>query len=94
MCVCECECVCMCVCVCDCCQIPWVLGSLILLAMSTFSPVGLLSSNDMRMCACVCVCVCGWNELEVCIMLAYPHNYQFVLCYASAIHKHTHPQTI
>ena len=30
-------------------------------------------------CVCVCACVhacvhvCGWNELEVCTMLAYPH---------------------
>ena len=30
-------------------------------AMSTFSPVGLWSSNGMRMCACVCVCVDGIN---------------------------------
>ena len=40
----------------------------------------------MRMCVCVCV----WNELEVCTTLAYPHNYEFILYYASAIHKHTH----
>ena len=38
-------CVCVCVCVC--------------VAMSTFSPVGELSRNGMRMCVCVCVCVCA-----------------------------------
>ena len=26
-------------------------------AMSTFSPIGLWSSNGMKMCVCVCVCV-------------------------------------
>ena len=26
-----------------------------LLAMSTFNPIGLLSSDSMRMCVCVCV---------------------------------------
>ena len=26
---------------------------------------------------CVCVCVCGWNELEVCTTLAYPHISSF-----------------
>ena len=30
-------------------------------AMSTFSPIGTLSSNGMRMCVCVCVCVDGMN---------------------------------
>ena len=51
-------------------------------AMSTFNPVGSLSSNGMRMC----VCVCGWNELEVCTMLAYPHM---------SVHSvHTYPQTV
>ena len=27
------------------------------LAMSTFSPIGLQSSKGIRMCVCVCVCV-------------------------------------
>ena len=42
-------------------------------AMSTFSPVGSLSANGMKLCVCVCVCVCvcGRNELEVCTTLAY-----------------------
>ena len=31
-----------------------------LMAMSTFSPVGLRSSNGMSVCVCVCVCV--WTE--------------------------------
>ena len=33
------------------------------------------------MCVCVrereSVCECGWNELEVCTMLAYPHISSF-----------------
>ena len=56
-------------------------------------------------CVYVCVCVCGWNELEVCTTLTYPHiyyyiNYQFIpyYNYASMVHKlsstHRHPQTI
>ena len=51
-----------------------------LMAMSTFSPVGLRSSNGMRecVCVCVCVCVCGRNELNLCTTLAYPHVYQFI----------------
>ena len=58
------------------------------LAMSTFSPIGSWSSNGMRMCVCasLCACVCGWNELEACAMLAYPH--------VSVHSVHTHPQTI
>ena len=31
------------------------------LAMSTFSPIGMWSSNAMRMCVCVCVCVDRMN---------------------------------
>ena len=38
------------------------------------------------------VCVCGWNEFEVCSILAYPH--QFILYYTSAIHKHTHTRIL
>ena len=49
----------------------------VVLAMSTFRPVGSWSSNGMRerkcVCICVCLCVCGRNELEVCTTLAYPH---------------------
>ena len=45
----------------------------VLLAMSTFSPIGLRSSNGMRMCmchsvcACVCVCVCACACMFVCV---------------------------
>ena len=56
------------------------------IAMSTFSPVSLLS-NGMRVCVCVCegvcvcVCVCvhvlAQNELEMCTTLAYPHISSF-----------------
>ena len=44
-------------------------------AMSTFSPVGLRSTNGVCVRACViaCVCVCVQNELEVFTVLAYPH---------------------
>ena len=56
-------------------------------------------------CVCVCVCVyacvhayvrvCGWNEPEVCSMLAYPHISSFHTCQCCAqAHAHTHPQTI
>ena len=55
--------------------------------MSAFGPVGSQPSNGMRMC--VCVRACGQNELEVCSMLAYTHNYPFILYCVSAIHKHT-----
>ena len=56
-------------------------NSVSFLAMSTFSPVGSLSSDGM----CVCVCVCGRNELEVCTTLAYPHIQALA---------YMHPQTI
>ena len=32
------------------------------MTMSTFSPVGLQSSNGMRMCVSQCMCVCVWTE--------------------------------
>ena len=51
-------------------------------ALSTFSPIGLRSSNGMRMCDCECVCVYGMN-------LKYAWH-QFIPYYAGAIHKHTH----
>ena len=44
----------------------------------------------------VCACVCGQNELKTCITLAYPHiimSYEFIPCYASAVHKHMHTHT-
>ena len=56
--------------------------------MSTFSPIGLLSSNGMRIC--VCVCVCGRNELEVCTTLAHPHFSSF--CTMPVLCTSTHPQ--
>ena len=62
--------------------------TLIFLAMSTFSPVGSRSSNGMRMC------VCGWNELEICTTLAYPHISSFCTMPVPQAHTHTHPQTI
>ena len=42
-------------------------------AMSTFSPFGSQSSNGLKMCESVC----GWNELEVCTVLAYIHISHF-----------------
>ena len=36
--------------------------------------------------------MCGWNEFEVCSILAYPH--QFILYYTSALHKHTHARIL
>ena len=64
--------------------------------MSTFSPhqFAVLKWYEC-VCACVCVCVCVQKELEVCTMLAYPH--QFILYYASVYtqaHAHMHPHTI
>ena len=43
-------------------------------------------------CMCVSVCMCGWNKLEVCTTLAYPHisSFRTVPVYA---HKHTHTNT-
>ena len=37
--------------------------------MSTFNPVGLRSSNSMRMCVshCACVCVLAWVHACVCV---------------------------
>ena len=61
--------------------------------MSTFSPISLWSSNGMRMCVSQCVCVYGMN-LTYIIHYAGISTYHLILCYASAIHKHTHPQTI
>ena len=66
-------------------------------AVSTFSPVGLRSSDCMRVCVCVsqcvwvracvracvhaCVCVCGRNELNVHATLAYPRISSFRVMY-------------
>ena len=64
-------------------------------AVSTFSPVGLRSSDCMRVCVCVCVtvcagacvrvcvCVCGRNELNVHATLAYPRISSFRVMYTS-----------
>ena len=48
-------------------------------AVSNFSPIGLLSSNGMRMCVLVLVCVlvCVWTEWTSCTTLAYPHISSF-----------------
>ena len=63
------------------------------LAMSTFSPANSRSSNGMIMCVCVCAraraCVDGMTTQYVGIS-----SHQFIPYCASAIHKHTHPQTI
>ena len=40
---------------------------------------------------CVCVCVDGMNLSMHYVGISM---YQFILYYASAIHKHMHPQTI
>ena len=43
-------------------------------------------------CVCVsvraCVCVCGWNELELCTTLAYPHISSF--CAMPVLYTSTH----
>ena len=49
-------------------------------AISTFSPVGLLSSNGLM---CVCVSVCVRTEWTESTMVAYSHIYQFIPYYAS-----------
>ena len=68
----------------------WIKGFIIrcvFSTVSTFSPVGLLSSNGIS------VCVCAWH---VCMEWTWSvhyngiFTYQFILCYAIAIHKHTH----
>ena len=93
VCVCTCACVSVCVCVCVCMHVcVWGgggeggVGSVLLLgmvqspAMSTFSPVGSRSSDG--------VCVCGWNELEVCTTMAYPHISS--LCTMPVLYTSTH----
>ena len=59
-------------------------------AMSTFSPVGSWSANGMRMCVCMCV----WTEWTWSMHYVGISTYQFIPYYASAVHKHTHPETI
>ena len=51
-------------------------------AMSTFSAVGFAV---LRWWDCVCVCVSGMN---------LKYALQFILYYASAVHKHTHTYTL
>ena len=49
-----------------------------LVAMSTLSPIGLHSSNGMRMCVCVCVCARVYRmNMRVCTTLAHPHISSF-----------------
>ena len=59
--------------------------------MSTFGPVGLRSSNGMRMChnVCVLVRVRGRNELNVYTTLSYPRISSF-----RTIHKHAHTRIL
>ena len=57
-------------------------------AMSTFSPVGSLSSNCMRMCVCVCVCVDGMN-LKYVLRWHIHISVLSVLCQCYT-HKRTH----
>ena len=52
--------------------------------MSTFSPVGLWPSDGMRMRVCV------WTEWTWSMHYVGMSTDQFILYYASAIHKHTH----
>ena len=62
-------------------------------AMSTFSPVGSLSSNCMRMCVCVCVCVDGMNLKYV---LRW-HIHMYISSFRTMpvqTHAHTHLQII
>ena len=53
------------------------------LAMSTFSPIGSLSTS------CMSVCVCVWMEWTWSMHYIGISTYQFLPYYASAIHKHT-----
>ena len=53
-------------------------------AMSTFSPVGSLSSNGMR------ICVYVWTEWTWSMQYVGISTYQFITYYASVIHMHTH----
>ena len=68
----------------------------VVLAMSTFRPVGSWSSNGMRERESVCVCVylCVWTEWTWSMHYIGISTYQLILYYASAVHKHTHPSTI
>ena len=45
-------------------------------------------------CVCVCVCVYVWTEWTWSTQYIGISTYQFIPYYASAIHAHTHPQTI
>ena len=73
-------------------------------AMSTFSRVGLWSSNGMRMCVYMCVCVYMLCCVCVCVCV-YGMNLKYALCWHIhiSVHSilrqcytqaHTHPQTI
>ena len=53
--------------------------------MSTFITVGSRSSDDMTMRECVD----GINLKYALRWHIYIHLYQFISCYASAVHKHT-----
>ena len=53
------------------------------LAISTFSPIGLLSSNGLTVCVCVCVCVC----VDGCGIFTYISSFRTVPVYTR---KRTH----
>ena len=57
------------------------------LAVSTFSPIGSLSSNGMRMC----VCVDGMNLSTHSVGIS---TYQFIPYYANAVHLHMHTRIL
>ena len=48
--------------------------------MSTLSPVGLQSSNGMRMCACVYVCVCVCVLCACCMCMCVRGKYELEMC--------------
>ena len=63
--------------------------------MSTFSPVGLQSSNGISVC--VCVCVCAWRvymEWTWSVHYIGISTYQFIPYYAIAVHKHSHTRIL
>ena len=62
--------------------------SVMMRAMSAFSPVSLRSSDGISMCVCVCACV--RNELVVFMTLAYPHVSSFHTMPVLYTSTHTH----
>ena len=68
--------------------------------MSTFSHVGLQSSDGISVCVCVCVRACVRACVRVCVEWTWSvhyvgiSTYQFIPYYAIAIHKHTHTRIL